>query len=63
MLLPTVIHSLIYSPYCPHYILLESMNSALHFFIEHGILHTVALQQINNLKKKNGDFFFPANQS
>lgn len=58
MLLPTVIHSLIYSPYCPHYILLESMNSALHFFIEHGILHTVALQQINNLKKKNGDFFF-----
>lgn len=58
MLLPTVIYSLIYSPYCPHYILLESKNSALHFFIEHDILHTVALQQINNLKKKRMEIFF-----
>ena len=48
MLLPTVISSLIYSPCFPDYILLESKNSALHFFIEHDILHTVALQQINN---------------
>lgn len=58
MLLPTVISSLIYSPCFPDYILLESKNSALHFFIEHDILHTVALQQINNFFLKRMEIFF-----